>query len=57
MLTENLRDLELCCVINRKSYPIAARKVEYSLTDKGMDLKGVLDMMQSFGEKYKNEKK
>ena len=53
VLTENLRDLEKDGIIERKVYPVVPPKVEYSLTDKGNELKGVLDMMKAFGEKYK----
>lgn len=53
VLTENLRDLEQDGIVNRKVYPVVPPKVEYSLTEKGWELKGVLDMMRSFGEKYK----
>lgn len=57
VLTENLKDLEKDGVINRKSYPVIPPKVEYSLTKKGIELRGILDMMEQFGVKYKNEKK
>lgn len=55
VLTENLRDLEQDGIVMRKVYPVVPPKVEYSLTEKGWELKGVLDMMQSFGEKYKDK--
>ena len=57
VLTENLRDLEQDGIIKRKVYPVVPPKVEYSLTDKGLELKGVLDEMKAFGEKYKDGKK
>lgn len=53
VLTENLRELENDGIVERKVYPVVPPKVEYSLTDKGNELKGVLDMMKTFGEKYK----
>ena len=55
VLTENLRDLEQDGIINRKVYPVVPPKVEYSLTDKGWELKGVLDAMREFGMKYRSE--
>lgn len=55
VLTENLRDLEQDGIINRKVYPVVPPKVEYSLTDKGWELKGVLDAMWEFGMKYRGE--
>lgn len=55
VLTENLRDLEGDGIISRKVYPVVPPKVEYSLTEKGMELKGVLDLMKEFGIKYKDK--
>lgn len=57
VLTENLKSLENEGIINRKSYPLVPPKVEYSLTDKGLELRSILDMMENFGVKYKNEQK
>jgi len=56
VLTENLRELEKDGIINRKVYPVVPPKVEYSLTDKGEELKGIIDLMKTFGEKYKENK-
>lgn len=55
VLTENLRDLERDGIVKRKVYPVVPPKVEYSLTEKGKDLKDVLESMRSFGLKYKGE--
>lgn len=55
VLTQNLKDLEKDGIVKRKVYPVVPPKVEYSLTDKGMELKGVLDMMKDFGIKYKDK--
>lgn len=55
VLTQNLKDLEKDGIIIRKVYPVVPPKVEYSLTDKGKELKGVLDMMKDFGLKYKDK--
>ena len=55
VLTENLRDLERDGIEKRKVYPVVPPKVEYSLTEKGKDLKDVLESMRSFGLKYKGE--
>ncbi len=55
VLTENLRDLEKDGIVQRKVYPVVPLKVEYSLTKKGMDLQGVLDLMKEFGLKYKDK--
>ena len=56
VLTQNLKDLENDAIVKRKVYPVVPPKVEYSLTEKGMELKGVLDMMKEFGIKYKDQK-
>lgn len=53
VLTENLRELEDDGIVNRKVYPEVPPKVEYSLTDKGNDLKGVIEAMKAFGERYR----
>lgn len=55
VLTENLRDLESDGIINRVVYPEVPPKVEYSLTDKGEDLKEVIEAMKQFGLKYKGK--
>lgn len=55
VLTENLRDLERDGIVKRKVYPVVPPKVEYSLTEKGKDLKDVLESMRSFVLKYKGE--
>lgn len=53
VLTQNLRDLEQDGIVARKVYPEVPPKVEYSLTNKGKDLKSVIDSMKEFGMKYK----
>ncbi len=55
VLTQNLKDLESDGIVKRKVYPVVPPKVEYSLTEKGQELKGVLDMMKEFGLKYKDK--
>lgn len=54
VLTENLRELEKDGIISRKVYPEVPPKVEYSLTNKGEDLKYVIEAMKEFGIKYKD---
>ena len=56
VLTQNLRDLEKDGIIERKVYPVVPPKVEYYLSDKGKELKDVLNMMEKFGLKYKDVK-
>ena len=53
VLTENLRELESDGIIERKVYPEVPPKVEYYLTDKGNDLRPIIDLMTEYGLKYK----
>ena len=55
VLTENLRELEKDGIIIRKVYPVVPPKVEYSLTEKGNDLKPIIDLMRNYGNKYKEK--
>ena len=53
VLTQNLKELESDGIIVRKVYNVVPPKVEYSLSEKGKDLKPILDLMRKFGNKYK----
>lgn len=55
ILTENLRKLEKNGIITRKVYPVVPPKVEYSMTDKGNELKPIIDLMHDYGNKYKDK--
>jgi len=55
VLTQNLRDLEKDGIVKRKVYPEVPPRVEYSLSDKGQDLKEVIESMRVFGNKYKDK--
>lgn len=55
VLTENLKELEKNGIITRKVYPVVPPKVEYSMTDKGNELKPIIDLMRNYGNKYKNK--
>lgn len=57
VLTQNLRDLEKDGIISRKVYPEVPPRVEYSVTEMGFELKGILDIMKAFGEKYQSKGK
>ncbi|MBO5529998.1 MAG: helix-turn-helix transcriptional regulator [Bacilli bacterium] len=56
VLTENLRELESDGIIERKVYPEVPPKVEYFLTDKGNDLRPIIELMKEYGLKYKDKK-
>jgi DNA-binding HxlR family transcriptional regulator len=52
VLTMQLRELEQSGVVQRKVYAEVPPKVEYSLTDLGLSLEPVLQVMLSWSEKY-----
>lgn len=52
MITQQLRELEMDGLVNRKVYPVVPPKVEYSLTDYGETLAPVLTEMAKWGEKH-----
>ena len=51
MLTQTLKELEADKLITRKVYLEVPPKVEYSLTDTGMELIPFINQMRSWGEK------
>lgn len=52
VLTSNLRELEANELLIRKAYAEIPPRVEYSLTDLGLSLAPVLDVMAEWGEDY-----
>lgn len=53
MLTLQLRELENSGVIRRVVYSQRPPKVEYSLTEFGNNLKPILELMEDWGEQYR----
>lgn len=53
VLTTQLRELEQDGVIRRKVYPEVPPRVEYSLTEFGLSLKPILELMGAWGEEYR----
>lgn len=49
MLTQQLRELENDHLLTRTVYPVVPPKVEYTLTDKGLSLKPILESMFAWG--------
>lgn len=52
MLTQQLRELELDGIIHREVFSQVPPKVEYSLTDYGETIHGVLGVMADWGQKH-----
>lgn len=52
MLTQQLRELESDRLLSRRVYPVVPPKVEYSLTDFGRSLQGILQAMYDWGAGY-----
>ena len=55
VLTTSLRSLESDGIIYRKDYHVNPPKVEYGMTELGLELSQLLDIMASFGEFYKSK--
>lgn len=53
VLTAQLRDMEENGLVSRKVYAEVPPCVEYSLTETGMSLKPLLDVMANWGTQYK----
>ncbi len=51
MLTQTLRDLESDALINRQVYHEMPPKVEYTLTELGLELIPFIDYLREWGEK------
>ncbi|ARV05394.1 transcriptional regulator [Polaribacter sp. SA4-10] len=55
MFTQTVRDLEKDGLISRKIFPVVPPKVEYSLTNRGESLEGILRSLDKWGsEDYQN---
>jgi DNA-binding HxlR family transcriptional regulator len=51
-LSQRLDDLEKHSIITKKSYAVVPPRIEYTLTQKGVDLIPVLKQMATWGTKY-----
>jgi DNA-binding HxlR family transcriptional regulator len=49
MLTSQLRELEEEGYITRKAYPVVPPKVEYSITEKGLQAIPVVEVIRNYG--------
>ncbi|KKX53598.1 MULTISPECIES: helix-turn-helix domain-containing protein [Brevibacillus] len=52
MLSERLKELEEQGILERKVYPEIPVRIEYELTDKGKDLRPVIDSIHEWGQKW-----
>lgn len=52
MLTKQLRELESAGLVHREVYAVVPPKVEYSLTEKGLTLTPILNLLKSWGETH-----
>ncbi len=51
-LTDRLRELEDCGVLERTVYPEVPPRVEYTLTEKGEALRDIVDAMAAWGARW-----
>jgi DNA-binding HxlR family transcriptional regulator len=52
MLSERLKELEACGIVERRVYPEAPVRIEYSLTEKGRGLQRALDELQRWADRW-----
>lgn len=52
MLTERLKELESEGIVVRNVYPEIPVRIEYELTEKGQELRSVMDEIQKWAEKW-----
>ncbi|WP_434797862.1 winged helix-turn-helix transcriptional regulator [Terrisporobacter vanillatitrophus] len=52
MLTERFKELESEGIVVRKVYPEIPVRIEYELTEKGQELKIVMDEIQKWAERW-----
>ena len=52
MLTERLKELEAEGIVRRCVFPETPVRIEYNLTEKGQELKPVMDTLQQWANKW-----
>lgn len=52
MLTERFKELEIEGIVTRKVYPETPVRIEYELTEKGIELQAAMDEIQKWAEKW-----
>lgn len=51
-LTKQLREMEADGIVDRKVYPVVPPRVDYSLTEKGQQLRGVIEALHAWGQEH-----
>ena len=52
MLSERLKELEACGIVERRVYPETPVRIEYRLTERGRDLAGVIEELGGWAERW-----
>ena len=52
-LTKQLREMEADGIVQRKIYAVVPPRVDYNLTDKGQQLRGAIEALHAWGQKYR----
>ncbi len=55
MLSERLKELEACGIVERRVYPQTPVRIEYVLTEKGRGLQRALDELQRWADLWEDE--
>jgi DNA-binding HxlR family transcriptional regulator len=55
MLSERLKELEACGIVERRVYPQTPVRIEYTLTEKGRGLQRALDELQRWADAWADE--
>ena len=54
LLSERLRELESAGIVVRTVYPEVPVRIEYHLTEKGLELEQIVGVISAWAEKWKN---
>jgi len=52
LLSERLKELELEGIVQRRVFPEVPVRIEYVLTDKGQELRGVVEVVQLWANRW-----
>lgn len=54
-LTKQLREMEADGIVHRKVYAVVPPRVDYSLTEKGQQLRGVIEALHAWGQEHRRD--